>query len=66
MNGCPECNALDEAHAAAVERFKAAGRLPRLPDIATPEQAIEVRESKKAFEEIKTKRTAHIKQCAHR
>ena len=66
MNGCPECKALDEAHAAAFERFKAAGRLPRLPDMATAEQAIEMGESKKAFEEIKTKRTAHIKQCAHR
>ena len=38
MNDCPECKALDEAHAAAFERFKAAGRLPRLPDMATPEQ----------------------------
>ena len=66
MNGCPECKALDEAHAAAFERFKAAGRLPRLPNIATPEQVIEVRESKKAFEEIKIKRTAHIKKCARR
>ena len=67
MSDCSECKALDEAHAAAFERFMAAGRhLPRLPDMATPEQVIEVRESKKAFEEIKTKRTAHIKQCARR
>jgi hypothetical protein len=34
--------------------------------MATPEQVIEVRESKKVFDEIKAKRTAHIKQCAHR
>jgi hypothetical protein len=65
MNVCPECRALDKAHAAAFERFTAAGRLPRLPHMATPEQVIEVRESKKAFDEIKAKRTAHIKQCAH-
>jgi hypothetical protein len=65
MDGCLECKALDEAHAAAFERFKAAGRLPRLPDMATPGQTIEVGESKTAFEEIKTKRTVHIKQCAH-
>ena len=66
MNGCPECEALDEKYAVAFERFTASGRLPRLPNMATPEQAIEVHESKKAFEEIKTERTAHIKQCAHR
>lgn len=66
MNGCPECKTLDEAYAAAFERFSVAGRLPGLPDMATPEQVIEVSESKKAFEEIKAKRTAHIKECAHR
>jgi hypothetical protein len=64
MNGCPECRALDEAHAAALERFRVAGRLPHLPDLATQEQVIEVHESKKAFQEIKAKRTAHIEQCA--
>ena len=62
MNDCPECKALDEAHAAAFERFMEAGRHP---PIAIPEQVIEVHESKKAFDKIKAKRTAHMKQCAH-
>ena len=40
MNGCPECKALDEVHAAVFERFRAAGHLPRLPDMATPERSV--------------------------
>jgi hypothetical protein len=66
MTACPECRDLDEAHTAALERFKAAGRLPRLPHVATPEQLAELRESKKRFEELKAERSAHIRRCAHR
>jgi hypothetical protein len=61
MNDCPECKVLDEAYTAAFERVKAAGRHPPM---ATPAQLIEVTESKKDFDEIKAKRTAHFEQHA--
>jgi hypothetical protein len=73
MDECPECKALDAALAAAAKRRDAAhdkvaparmaGNQPR---IVTPEDLRESRHSHKIFDEIRAKRTAHIKECARR
>jgi hypothetical protein len=72
MDQCPECKALDEALSAAAARRDAAARqvAPFLmsgnqPRTVYPEALEEQRESNNGYAEIRAKRTAHIKDCAH-
>jgi hypothetical protein len=69
MDGCTECKDLDSALAAAGKRRDAAyeevaplaGGWFRIVD---PQGLMEYHETRKSFDEVKKRRSAHIKLCA--